>query len=99
MSAMIINAQTRTVVKTADLPKALTEVVAKDYAGFTIKEATKVVTNNVATYEVVVVKGTTTDTLLFDKDGKFVKKLTVKTGTTEKKDNPPAKQTTTPVKK
>lgn len=92
MSAMIINAQTRTVVKTADLPKALTESVAKDYAGFTIKEATKVVANNVVTYEVVVVKGTATDTLVYDKDGKFVKKVTAKTGTTEKKDTPPVKQ-------
>ncbi|HVN57241.1 MAG TPA: hypothetical protein VMT63_02990 [Bacteroidales bacterium] len=99
MSAMIINAQTRTVVKTADLPKALTENVAKDYAGFTIKEATKVVTNNVVTFEVVVVKGTTTDTLVYDKDGKFVKKVTAKTGTPEKKDNPPATKQNPPATK
>jgi hypothetical protein len=98
MSAIIINAQTKTVVKTADLPKAITENVAKDYAGFTIKEATKVVTNNVITFDVVVVKGTTSETLVYDKDGKFVKKVTAKSGTTEKKDAPPAKQNP-PVKK
>ena len=98
MSAMIINAQTRVAVKTTDLPKALTESVAKDYAGFTIKSATKVVANNVASYEVVVVKGTTTETLVYDKDGKFVKKVTAKTGTPEKKDNPPAAKQNPPAK-
>jgi hypothetical protein len=98
MSAIIINAQTKTVVKTADLPKAITENIAKDYAGFTIKEATKVVANNVVSFDVVVVKGTTTETLVYDKDGKFVKKVTATSGTTEKKDTPPAKQNP-PVKK
>jgi hypothetical protein len=92
MSALIINAQTKTVVKTADLPKAITENVAKDYAGFTIKDATKVVANNVVTFDVVVVKGTTTETLVYDKDGKFVKKMTATSGTPEKKETPAPKQ-------
>jgi len=98
MSALIVNAQTKTVVKAADLPKAITENLAKDYAGFTVKEATKVVTNNVVSYDVVVVKGTATETLVYDKDGKFVKKVTATSGTTQKKDTPPAKQNP-PVKK
>ena len=92
MSAVVINAQTKTVVKTADLPKALTESITKDYAGFTIKEATKVVTNNVATYDVVVVKGTATETLVYDKDGKFIKKVTAKSGNMEHMNQPAAKQ-------
>ncbi len=92
MSAVIINAQTKTVVKTADLPKAITENVAKDYQGFMIHQATKVVTNNVTTYDVVIAKGQTTETLVYDKDGKFIKKVTEKAGTMEKKDTPPAKQ-------
>jgi hypothetical protein len=96
MAAVVVNAQ-RVVVKTADLPKAITENVAKDYAGFTVKEAVKVVANNVVTYEVVVIKGTTTETLLYDKDGKFVKKLTVKAGTTVKK--APVATNPVPVKK
>jgi curli biogenesis system outer membrane secretion channel CsgG len=85
MAALVVNAQTKatttqvkptiTVVKIADLPKAITDNVAKDYAGFTIKDATCTNTNNVLTYEVVIVKGTTTETLVYDKDGKFVKKL------------------------
>jgi hypothetical protein len=82
MAALVVNAQatttqakpTTTVVKIADLPKAITDNVAKDYPGYTIKEATSVTTNNVVTYEVVIVKGVTTETLVYDKDGVFVKK-------------------------
>lgn len=65
----------RATVKVADLLKPITDNVAKDFAGSTIKEATSVTLNNVVTYEVVIVKGTTTETLVYDKDGKFVKKI------------------------
>jgi hypothetical protein len=65
----------RTAVKVTDLQKAITDNVAKDYAGFTIKEATSVSLENVITYEVVIVKGTTSETLVYDKDGTFVQKL------------------------
>jgi hypothetical protein len=86
MSVLVINAQatkttvtnaksTKTSVKVADLQKSITDNVAKDYAGYTIKEATSVTTNNSVTYNVVVVKGTVSETLVYDKDGNFVKKL------------------------
>ena len=82
MAVMVVNAQvinttdsTRTVVKVADLQKAITDNIAKDYVGYTIKEATCVTTNNAFIYEVVIVEGTNTETLVYDKDGKFVKKL------------------------
>jgi hypothetical protein len=85
MAALVVNAQTQdttiqvkptiTVVKTADLSQAITNNVAKDYAGFTIKDATCTNTNNVLTYDVVIVNGTATETLVYDKDGKFIKKL------------------------
>lgn len=65
----------RTAVKVSDLQKAITDNVAKDYVGFTIKEATSVSLESVVTYEVVVVKGTTSETLVYDKDGNFVQKL------------------------
>ena len=89
MAALVVNAQatkapvtqakaTRTVVKVADLQKAITDNIAKDYVGFTIKEAASVTANNVVTFEVVIVKGTTTETLVYDKDGKFVKKVAQK---------------------
>lgn len=85
MAALVINAQTKaptaqakptvTVVKLADLPKAITDNVTKDYAGFTIKDATCTNENNVIIYNVVILKGTTSETLVYDKDGKFIKKV------------------------
>jgi hypothetical protein len=88
MAVMVANAQTtktavvkekplRAAVMVADLQKPITDNIAKDYVGYTIKEAVSVTANNVVTYEVVVVKGTTTATLVYDKDGVFVKKLPV----------------------
>ena len=86
MSILILNAQAtqttatktksvHTTVKVADLQKAITDNIAKDYAGFTIKEAKSVTKNGIMTYHVVIVRETTTETLVYDKDGKFVKKL------------------------
>jgi hypothetical protein len=86
MSVLVVNAQTtkttdvkekplRTVVMVADLQKAITDNIAKDYVGFTIKEAASVTTESVVTYEVVITKGEVTETLVYDKDGKFLKKL------------------------
>jgi len=82
IAVMAVNAQvinttdsTRTVVKVADLQKAITDNIAKDYVGYTIKEATSVTANNIVTFEVVVVKGTATKVLVYDKEGIFVKKL------------------------
>ena len=73
---LALNAQiTKVTVKVSDLPKAISENIAKNYAGFTIKEATKVTENNVVTYDVVINKGTTSETLVYDKDGKFLRKM------------------------
>ena len=100
MGALVVNAQ-RTLVSVVELQKAITDNVAKDYVGFTIKEATKVVENNIVSYEVVVAKGTTQETLLYytllyDIDGKFLKNLTLKADTVKKK---VVKQTIRPAKK
>jgi len=86
MAVLVVNAQTtttpvakekplRAVVMVADLQKPITDNIAKDYVGYTIKEAASVTANSVVTYEVVVVKGTTTETLVYDKYGKFLKKV------------------------
>jgi hypothetical protein len=86
MAVLAVNAQTtkptvtkekpaRDVVMVTDLQKTITDNISKDYAGYTTKEATKVTSNNNVKYEVVVVKGTTTETLVYDNNGKFVKKL------------------------
>ena len=85
MAVLAVNAQTtkttdtkekgvRTSVMIADLQQPITDNIAKDYVGYTIKEATSVTKNNVVTYHVVIVKDATTLTLVYDKDGVFVKK-------------------------
>jgi hypothetical protein len=80
MGALAVNAQ-KTPVKVTDLQKAITDNIAKDYVGFTIKEATKVVEKTDTTFNVVVVKGTTQETLCYDSKGKFLKKMEAKAGT------------------
>jgi hypothetical protein len=75
-----VNAQ-RTPVKGTDIPKAITTNIAKDYAGFVIKDATKVVSNSQTNYEVLVTKGTAQETLLYDGNGKFIKKVVAQGGT------------------
>jgi ABC-type molybdate transport system substrate-binding protein len=92
MAVLVVNAQAtttkttvtkekalRTVVLAADLQKPITDNIAKDYVGYTVKEAASVTANSIVTYEVVIVKGTDTETLVYDKDGVFVKKLPVPT--------------------
>jgi hypothetical protein len=81
MAVMVVNAQTttavdstRTTVNVVDLQKAITDNIAKDYVGYTIREATAVTVKTIVTYEVVIVKGDATETLVYDKDGVFVKK-------------------------
>jgi len=86
MAVLVVNAQTtkttvtkekpvRTAIMVADLQKAITDNIAKDYVGYTIKEATSLIENNIVNFEVVIVKETTTETLVYDKDGVFIKKL------------------------
>ena len=93
MAVLAVNAQAtkttdtkekgvRTAVMVADLLKPITDNIAKDYVGYTVKEAESVTKSDVVTYHVVIVKDATTLTLVYDKDGVFVKKLTP---TTEKK--------------
>lgn len=86
MAVLAVNAQTtvttqtkvlpvRTTVMVVDLQKTITDNIAKDYVGYTTKEATKVADKDVVTYEVVVVKDDKTETLVYDNAGKFIKKL------------------------
>ena len=86
MAVLAVNAQAtkptvtkekpvRAAVMVADLQKTITDSIAKDYVGYTIKEATSVTANSIVTYEVVVVKGIATETLVYDNNGVFVKKL------------------------
>lgn len=110
MGVLVVNAQatkttvtnaqaTSTTVKVEDLQKTITDNIAKDYVGFTIKGATSITANNAVTYEVVVAKGTTVETLVYDKDGKFVSKFTPKASVTETKVVKTTTTTTTTKKK
>jgi hypothetical protein len=88
MAVLVVNAQAtkttvttekplRTVVMVADLQKTITDSIAKNYVGYTIKEAASVTSNSIVTYEVVIVKGTITETLVYDKNGILIKKVPV----------------------
>ncbi len=69
----IVSAGPKTPIKVTDLQKSITDQIAKDYAGYTIKNAYKMDKNKVVTYDVNVVKGTQTLCLAFDQSGKFLR--------------------------
>jgi hypothetical protein len=76
MAVLTANAQiSHTPLKVADLPKAIADNIAKNYAGYTVKQATKITENNVVSYDVMINKGTMSETLVYDKDGKFLRKM------------------------
>jgi hypothetical protein len=83
------NAQTRVEIKSADLPKAITDNIAKDFNGFAIQNAYKVNTNNQSTYELIVVKGPDKEKLEYSSTGTFIKKAPVAHLTAQ---NAPAKR-------
>jgi hypothetical protein len=91
LAVIAVNAQiTRVAVKSNDLPKAITDNVTKAYAGYNIKDAVKVTDNKVVTFDVVIAKGTSKETLIYDKDGKFLRKSGPKTAATTKAFQKPA---------
>jgi hypothetical protein len=103
MAVLAVNAQ-RTSLKVTDIPKSITDYVAKDYVGYVISDATKVVANNVTSFEVTVTKGTMKDILSFDSMGKFLKKVESQAAGAEKKNSAMPKshsmtKTKPPVKK
>lgn len=63
------------VIKVSDLPKAITDNLAKDYPDYAVKQATSLTANDVTSYHVVVMKDNTTKTLVYDSNGKLEKKL------------------------
>jgi hypothetical protein len=83
MTVLVVNSQSivvmdksdRTPIQIAELKTPITELIIKDYAGFIINQATRIVTKNIITYEIIIVQGTTTDTLIFDQNYFFVRKI------------------------
>jgi hypothetical protein len=83
------NAQTRVEIKSADLPKAITENIVKDFNGYAIQNAYKVNTNNQSTFELIVAKGTEKEKLEYSSTGAFIKKAPLMHVTAQ---NTPAKK-------
>jgi hypothetical protein len=66
-------AQTKTAIKTTELQKAITDHIAKNYAGYKISQAFKIETNKVVTFQVVIQKDATKNTLIYSDKGAFIK--------------------------
>jgi|WetSurMetagenome_2_1015567.scaffolds.fasta_scaffold01673_4 hypothetical protein len=94
-TGLIANAQ-RTQVKPGDLQKPITDNIAKEWPGYTIKDASKVVANTVTTFEVTVTKGTLQQTLCYDNSGKFVKRIGAAEGKVEQHPAKAVTKTTPP---
>lgn len=63
-------------IKVAELPKAVSDYVTKNYAGYKISEASKIedATTKKVSYEAEIQKGKEEMDLLFDADGNFISK-------------------------
>ena len=66
--------ETETEIAKGELPQAVQDVLKKDYAGFKLEEVAKITAKGVITYEVEVEKGETTFEMIFDHQGKLLKK-------------------------
>jgi len=66
--------ETEVEIEKSELPPAVLEVIKKDFAGYKIEEAAKITANNVVSYEAEVEKGEESFELIFDPQGKILKK-------------------------
>jgi cytochrome oxidase Cu insertion factor (SCO1/SenC/PrrC family) len=90
LSAMVMNAQVQSPaaktnnsqvsVKISDIPKAITDNIAKSYAGYTIKEAFTLIQEGKTDYKIIINKGTMNEALLYDASGNFIKKMEANSG-------------------
>jgi len=72
--APVLFGQTKTELKTADLPKPITDFLAKNFKNYTVDKAFKVDSKGVITYDLLLRQGADKAVFIFDKDGKFVKR-------------------------
>ncbi|MEO8398358.1 MAG: hypothetical protein ABI550_00945 [Ignavibacteriaceae bacterium] len=67
--------ETETVMKTSELSKNIHSFISKNYKGYEITEAAKIIdANGNVSYEAEVSKGKVKKDVVFDKDGKLMKK-------------------------
>ncbi len=64
----------KTLIKEADLMQPIKDNIAKDFAGATILKSFKNEVKGLFTYEVIIKKDYSRWSLIYDKDGKFMKK-------------------------
>lgn len=67
--------ETEREIKKSELPSAIHDLLKKDYATFEIEETAKIESKGEIKYEVEVEKGKQTFDLIFDVNGKLLKKL------------------------
>lgn len=104
LSAVVMNAQVQSPtaknnsapgsIKISELPKAITDNIAKSYAGYTIKEAFTIMQEGKKDFKVIINKGTINETLLYDPQGNFIKKMEANSGSMAEKH--PAKPSSKP---
>jgi len=85
----------KTAIKVTDLPKAITENVAKDYADYKILKANKCDDSGVISYQVCTAKGSSNVDLYYDKDGKYLRKAFLPAKTTKSTKSKPSSKTST----
>jgi hypothetical protein len=67
--------ETETTIPVAELPASIAPYIEKNYAGFTIKDAAKIVSDKgVTTFEAGIAKDKINKDVMFDKDGTPLKK-------------------------
>lgn len=77
LSLGIGNATTKTSIRVTDLSKLITDDIAKNYPDYTIKEAFRVDTNGIISFEIIIQNPSDKWTLSYDNNGKFVKKVKI----------------------
>ena len=72
--SLVSMAQTKTELEPSELQKPIKEHIEKNYRGFAIGKIFKVDARGTITYDICVNKGNHYEKLIYDKDGKFLKK-------------------------
>ncbi len=67
--------EVETEIKKSELPASVKETIARDYAGYKIKEAAKIDSSGTITYEAEVGKGKKNAELIFDSQGNLLKEI------------------------
>lgn len=96
--ATVVLGQTKTAIKSSDLPKCVHEYLAKNMKGFNIDKAFRMDNKGEILYLVIILKGKEKHSLEFDRMCQNVKKVTVTEPKKEAVPPPPPKPVPLPVK-